>query len=220
MKMVSPQKPNQGPQVQAQDNQLVEVLRSRVAARGTRGIFALGRLFRIIDDNNSKSLDLAEFKKAMKDFRVEIQENDIQRLFNIFDRDRSGSISYDEFLRNIRGEMNAFRRGFVRRAYEKLDKDKNGIINLDDVIGVYDASKHPEVIKGKKTEEEILGEFLDTFEQHHAVMRNDHSLRNRTVTFEEFIEYYENISCSIDDDKYFEVMIVKAWDLDLSLIHI
>lgn len=31
---------------------------------------------------------------------------------------------------------------------------------------------------------------------------------------EEFIEYYNNISMSIDDDKYFEQMINTVWGLD------
>ncbi len=31
-------------------------------------------------------------------------------------------------------------------------------------IGVYNAKLHPDVKAGKKTEDEILGEFLDTFE--------------------------------------------------------
>jgi Ca2+-binding EF-hand superfamily protein len=51
-------------------------------------------------------LDEYEFKKAIKDFRIPIQEKDLNRLFNIFDRDRSGRINYDEFLRGVRGEMN------------------------------------------------------------------------------------------------------------------
>ena len=31
---------------------------------------------------------------------------------------------------------------------------------------------------------------------------------------DEFIEYYNNISMSIDDDKYFEQMINTCWNLD------
>jgi hypothetical protein len=34
------------------------------------------------------------------------------------------------------------------------------------------------------------------------------------VKLDEFIEYYNNISCSIDNDEYFDVMIRNAWNLD------
>ena len=55
-----------------------------------------------MDDDRSMDLDLYEFKKAIKDFRVNVNDRDQERLFNIFDRDRSGKISYDEFLRTVR----------------------------------------------------------------------------------------------------------------------
>ena len=55
-----------------------------------------------MDDDRSGNLDMYEFKKAIKDFRVGIVERDMERLFNIFDRDHSGSIDYDEFLRGVR----------------------------------------------------------------------------------------------------------------------
>jgi Ca2+-binding EF-hand superfamily protein len=32
-------------------------------------------VFKIIDDNNSKSLDRDEFKKAMRDFKIEIPDD-------------------------------------------------------------------------------------------------------------------------------------------------
>lgn len=38
--------------------------------------------------------------------------------------------------------------------------------------------------------------------------------KDRSITFEEFIEYYNNISMSIDDDAYFELMMNNAWNLD------
>ena len=66
----------------------------------------LARQFKIADDNNSKDLDMNEFKKAVKDFRTGINDPDSEKLFKIFDRDRSGSINYEEFLRGVRGEMN------------------------------------------------------------------------------------------------------------------
>jgi Ca2+-binding EF-hand superfamily protein len=52
-----------------------------------------------MDDNDNKSLELEEFAKACKDFRVDVADSDIQRLFNAFDRDGSGNVDYDELLR-------------------------------------------------------------------------------------------------------------------------
>jgi Ca2+-binding EF-hand superfamily protein len=84
----------------------MEQFRSKLAARGARGLVGLARQFKIADDDNSKDLDVYEFKKAVRDFRVNLQDSDSERLFKIFDRDRSGKIDYDEFLRGVRGEMN------------------------------------------------------------------------------------------------------------------
>jgi hypothetical protein len=67
------------------------------------------------------------------------------------------------------------------------------------------------VKSGKKTEDEILKEFLETFEMHHNVMNGTQS--DGTVTIEEFIEYYTNISANIDNDAYFDLMITNAWNL-------
>jgi Ca2+-binding EF-hand superfamily protein len=43
-----------------------------LARRGARGMIGLQRIFKIMDDNNSNSLDIQEFWKAMNDFRVKI----------------------------------------------------------------------------------------------------------------------------------------------------
>ena len=65
--------------------------------------------------------------------------------------------------------MNAYRRNFAEKAFRIMDRDKSGTLNIDDIKGVYNGKKHPDVIKGKKTEEEVLGEFLDTFELHYSL---------------------------------------------------
>lgn len=83
-------------------------------------------------------------------------------------------------------------------AFKKIDKDGSGVLDLNDIKGVYNASLHPDVKSGKKSEDEILGEFLETFEMHHAL--NGAGTRDRSVTPEEFIEYYNNVSASIDND--------------------
>jgi len=43
-------------------------------------------------------------------------------------------------------------------------------------------------------------------------MRNNNA-PDYVVTKEEFVEYYNNISISIDDDMYFQLMMNNAWKL-------
>ena len=164
-----------------------------------------------MDDNNSRSLDKYEFTKAISDYMLGFTEGETQKLFSYFDFDRSGLIEYDEFIRAIRGPMNAGRKKIVAQAYKKLDKDGNGWIDINDIRGVYTANKHPDVLAGKKTEDQILQEFLETFETAHAMRNNE--APNYVVTKEEFEEYYNNISASVDDDSYFKLMMENAWKL-------
>lgn len=177
---------------------LAERLRQKLASRGARGIIGLGKSFRIMDDNNSRSLDMYEFTKAMKDYMLGFSDGEIKQLFQFFDVDNSGAIDYDEFLRALRGPMPPQRKKFVMQAYAKLDRDGNGYVDINDIKGVYDASRHPDVLQGKKTEDQILMEFLETFETHHSCRGN--GAPDHIVTKEEFIEYYNNISASCPND--------------------
>ena len=165
-----------------------------------------------MDDDNSKSLSKGEFNKAMADFALGFTPQQCSALFEYFDVDKGGAIDYDEFLRAIRGPMNSARRTVVMKAFAKLDKDGNGWIDISDIRGVYNAKKHPDVLSGKKTEDDILKEFLATFEMAHSIRNND--APNYVVTKEEFVEYYNMISCSIDDDRYFQQMMLSCWKMD------
>jgi hypothetical protein len=93
----------------------------------------------------------------------------------------------------------------VHLAFDILDKDGSGAIDPDDVISVYNASKHPDVVAGRKTEEDVLQEFLHTFDVGGEV--------DGKVTKQEFENYYANISASIDNDDYFELMIRNVWHI-------
>jgi calcyphosin len=122
-----------------------------------------------MDDDNSKSLNREEFKKAMRDFKVELPDEHLVIVFNAFDLNRDGTIDYDEFLRIIRGDLTPPRLALVKKAYGKLDRDGSGVVDINDIRGVYNGTKHPDVMSGKKTEDQILTEFLETFEMHHNI---------------------------------------------------
>jgi hypothetical protein len=112
--------------------------------------------------------------------------------------------------------MNSVRRNLAEKAFRIMDKDKSGILDYNDIKGVYNAKKHPDVIQGKKTEEEVLSEFLDTFEAHYAITHENS--RDGKISIDEWVEYYNNVSMSIDGDDYFKAMMNSAWNLDGSRV--
>lgn len=71
---------------------------------------------------------------------------------------------------------------------------------------------HPDVKSGKRTEDEVLKEFLETFESHYNVMNGKKA--DGIVTPDEFLEYYANVSANIESDAYFELMMSNAWNIE------
>ena len=58
---------------------LVSKLREELKGRGAHGIHGLGRKFKIMDDDGSKSLSMAEFKKAMQEMNIKsLNEADLR----------------------------------------------------------------------------------------------------------------------------------------------
>ena len=191
---------------------ILNQIREKLASRGIQGVTSIARYFRIVDENNTQTIDFKEFKKCCEQFQLNLTDEEIKIAFVSFDRDNTGEIDYDEFLRTIRGEMNDFRKNLVNIAFKKLDINGNGEISFDEIQAKYNAKNHPEVLSGRKTEEEVLKEFMDTFQDTYNYLCGTES--DNIITLEEFMEYYENISMTIDDDDYFETMLSNAWNLN------
>lgn len=45
-----------------------------------------------------------------------------------------------------------------------MDKSGDGSVTLEDLRGVYNGKEHPDVVAGKKSEDEVLTEFLKSFD--------------------------------------------------------
>jgi len=108
--------------------------------------------------------------------------------------------------------MNRQRENLVQKAFKILDFNSDGCIDLEEIKMRYNGKQHPEVRSGKRTEDEILTEFMETFEAHHNLM--DKSRYDGKVSYGEFLEYYQHISCNIDNDNYFDLMMTNCWNLD------
>ena len=61
------------------------------------------RLFKTFDINGNGVLEYKEFKKALQDFNLDLEEQDIQSLFRSFDKNGDGTLDVSEFMDLILG---------------------------------------------------------------------------------------------------------------------
>ena len=113
--------------------------------------------------------------------------------------------------------MGEFRIGVLKNVFEKLDKNETGFINVKIMRDNYDPKGHPLVRQGKREEDEILGEFIDMLEYHFNLLNEkneeNEDINDIKIDFEEFCEFYKTISVCIEEDKYFEIMVLSEWGI-------
>lgn len=56
---------------------MLKRITDKCIARGERGLFGLKRLFQTFDTDNSGTLEFREFKRAVTDFKLDLEEQDI-----------------------------------------------------------------------------------------------------------------------------------------------
>ena len=176
---------------------VVERLREAILAGNSLRVAALNRLFKKLDTSGDGMLQPAELRKGLEELKVDFDKTDFEKAAEYFDRNGDGNISRQEFLRAIRGELSETRVGVLVRVFETLANPDDGCIGIAECEAV-DWTSHPAVINGEVTKEEISRAFLAQWED---------ADRDGKISFDEFVEEYANVSCSIEDDADFEAMV-------------
>jgi len=192
-------------------NDAFNSFRNYLKDQGPMTVLSLARQFKIIDENGNKTIDFTEFSKAIKNAGLKLPPDVLEELFQSFDYDNSGTISYDEFMVRILGEMNERRIAVVKAAFNKIDFDKSGVVELNEVKRWFNTKNNPQVLNGEITEEDVYSRFIETFGNHHNLYSG---IRDKRVTWNEFLDYYKFISFVVPDDDLFEGILVSAWKLE------
>jgi Ca2+-binding EF-hand superfamily protein len=125
-------------------------------------------------------------------------------LLEALDTNQDGVVDFNEFLIAIRGCPNAKRQAVIDSAFAKFDLSGDGVITSADLMTVFDCSKHPKVVSGDVTQEEVFVEFLSCFGDKN---------KDGTITRAEWNDYYAAVSASVDNDEHFCELMRAAWKL-------
>ncbi|KAH9598072.1 hypothetical protein LSM04_002730 [Trypanosoma melophagium] len=137
---------------------------------------------------------------------VSIQPLELDVLFKKFDRDGNGFIVAQEFLRELREDMPPQRLNAVIKAFQQLTIEGAGSVAFVDMVNLFkfNAPQIPDVENGILTYEEAIFDFINSWPG-----KNNTS----TVTLDDFLAYYTDISPSIEDDESFVTNVERCWTI-------
>jgi len=128
-----------------------------------------------------------------------------------YDVDCDGNIGYEEFLRGLRDSLTERRECMVKKAFSMLDKSGTGSVSVSDIASIYDVSMNPEFLEGRKSRDDILTDFLSNFEGKSNIQGA--TAGDGVVTWQEFCDYYTDLSMSTPSDEYFVRMMESTWQV-------
>ena len=136
-------------------------------------------------------------------------------MFSII-QDEKSYLDFYSFMRTYKKELNEYKLNIVAEVFSKIDIKGTNKINLNALKMNYDASRHPDVLNGKFSEEEKIMEFLDCFELCYNILKLDSEMKSEEnkdyVDFEMFANFYEYVSFIYPKDKDFEYVIKSTWN--------
>lgn len=62
----------------------------------------MSRIFKAMDDNGNRGLDVEDFRWGFIDYGFNLTQEEAQHILNHFDRNGDGTVSYDEFLHALK----------------------------------------------------------------------------------------------------------------------
>lgn len=183
---------------------VIKKFKEKMLARaGDNAVRGLTRSLSLMDKDASGTLSKEELFNGLQRYGVACTLADCDIVLKHFDRNGEGRVDLTEFLRGIRGHLPTKRIELVRLAYSILDGNHDQSVTLDELRSAYDVSKHPAVVKGEKTANQVLQEFSSGWDKS----------GDGVITFDEWCDYYADISASIERDDYFETMIRNCWHI-------
>jgi len=199
------------------EKEVLSLLTDKLFKRGLRGILYLYSQFLSLCPDLNK-ISFSDFILVLKIQHLNIDINSSKKIFNMFSiiQDEKSYLDFYSFMRTYKKELNEYKLNIVEEVFSKIDIKGTNKINLNELKMKYDASRHPDVLNGKFSEDQKIMEFLDCFELCYNILKLDSEMKSEEnkdyVDFEMFANFYEYVSFIYPKDKDFEYVIKSTWN--------
>ena len=201
--------------INTQELPSIKKLRNLLANRGMKSIFIIQRMLYIYDKNQSGEIPFEKLCDIFEIYNINIAREEIFEFFEFLDKEHKGLIKYNDLIMILINNVNENRIILIQNLFDKIRKGKEYIL-LNDIKKYFNPDKYPDVLEQKKTSDEIAFDFIDSleiFKEYNINLKNE-SIINGIMTYNDFENYFKEISLSINDDKIFDYIINFCWEVD------
>lgn len=191
-----------------------ELLRNLLAKRGSKSIFIIQRMFYIYDRNQTGEIPFEKLCDIFEIYNINLTKEEIFEFFNILDKEHKGFIKYNDLIHILIDNINQNREILIQQLFERFNT--NGFVLLNDLKKYFNPMKHPDVINRIRNKDEVFLDFIDSleiFREYYGNLNNE-NIKSGYMSYEDFINFFKEISMSILDDKYFDYLINNCWIYD------
>ena len=201
--------------INTQELPSIKKLRNLLSIRGMKSIFIIQRMLYIYDKNQSGEIPFEKLCDIFEIYNINIAREEIFEFFEFLDKEHKGLIKYNDLIMILINNVNENRIILIQNLFDKIRKGKEYIL-LNDIKKYFNPEKYPDVLEQKKTSDEIAFDFIDSleiFKEYNINLKNE-SIINGIMTYNDFENYFKEISLSINDDKIFDYIINFCWEVD------
>ena len=188
-------------------------LETQLKRRGIRGLMNLHKQF-LFSCPNLACVTFSDFIKVLTLQRLNLESEEYEQLFSQYTQeDNQELLNFPGFIRTFKRILNDNRLRAVENAFGRLDKEQTESLFIDDIKLKFNPKNHPDVLNGKKNEDEIITEFLDCFELNYNLLTTaENPETSNMVSFEEFANFYEYVSFLYSNDSDFIQIVEGSWN--------
>ena len=193
----------------------INKLRNLLANRGMKSIFIIQRMLYIYDKNQSGDIPFNKLCDIFEIYNINIEREEIFEFFEFLDKEHKGVIKYNDLIMILINDINQNRKILIQNLFDKLRKGKEYIL-LNDLKKYFNPDRHPDAIEHVKSRDEIAFDFFDSlevFKEYNINLKNE-AIINGIMTYNDFENYFKEISVSIIEDKIFDYIINFCWEVD------
>ncbi len=175
-------------------NEIKVKILSDLHKKGWTGMRQFKMYLRSLKNYTTDYIEKTEFKYYSYKFGlISLNDNDFDVIYQNFDHKCNNTINFIEFLNSLHFN-NEDRKKLIYTLLKSM-KMKNNYVSYIDVQSKIDMNQHPEVLRYEKNKDQVAYEYNSTW---------DNLKEDNLIPVDNFIEYFEDISCMYDNDREFK----------------